>query len=908
MKTRALIVFFCMFFTLLAITVTLFATGVLPTSLHFSDIDNQHTANESITDKNTDYFTEQPKTPSFPLKPVGVLIDIENEYVHKDLTYFENAVQCAKQMYCNTYFIAPSLSSNAVINGEANADLISHLQTIDSDALKILTIDTRFLLKDGILSFELIRNLLDAYSFDGILINDRDFIKDEEFIDTIGSFADMLTEQYPLILLGISVFDADGLQITEDLLQKSILSFVCIDATADYPTFADLCKKYDDCTYFTLTDVNAVSEGLLYELADLTYIDGLLYSDTEEDNNKRQTIASFYYNSDDGLLVQNISFNSNTESVVFAGTVGENNKLFCNNEAVTHEGSAFSYSYKPLSGENNVSFASAGKKLKYSVELPYTLIDSCYPYGTDIHIQYDEPFIFYAVCLENALVSASLGAQSFPMQQVDEYPEDLAVKTGYAVYSCKMVFDKPGTLGELKITAALDGSCQISNACQNLIAVDEGSDKYKAGVIDHSADDMYYNVAQAGYAHSYYADNGLGKTLMCKITDDNAEQLTIGAYDTYQPVKSTLIEGSWDYVSNIVQEETGYVLYELSSGSSVAAEDASLIINGNSLPLNTISYYALQESDPALTQLAIKVDWPVAVTSCLNDQLYETGYSGYGYNISAFTASYIDITFPHTSQAHGFENLQFSQYSAISMAEIIQNSTESIVLRLHLRRPGHYYGSELRYDDTNGILVIAVKNNISASLVGKTIVIDPGHGGYFMTGTALEDNSFSEKTITLSVANKLKDMLIARGANVVMTRTQDEPLELEDRVKISDTNNPDAFVSLHCDGIENEEYSGTHSFYYTNFSQPLAASVHNRIVEYYRNYIYSPGMEEYDAVDYGIKFYPFAMIRSFECPSIMVEMGFMSNETEGIVLTVEDAQFWIAEAIAVGLNDYFTNY
>lgn len=183
-------------------------------------------------------------------------------------------------------------------------------------------------------------------------------------------------------------------------------------------------------------------------------------------------------------------------------------------------------------------------------------------------------------------------------------------------------------------------------------------------------------------------------------------------------------------------------------------------------------------------------------------------------------------------------------------------------------------------------------------------MLDPGHGGLSMTGTATR-NDIAEAKITLAIALKARDMLASLGADVVMTRTAEKPLTLEQRVEILTAENPDLYVSIHCDGSENIADSGTHTFYYTPFSKPLATSISSSLVSVYRNYIYAPGDSNYSAVDRGTKYYPFFVTRMFNCPSVLVETGFLTNPVEGDNLANDNCQYWIAQGISDGIRNYF---
>ena len=240
----------------------------------------------------------------------------------------------------------------------------------------------------------------------------------------------------------------------------------------------------------------------------------------------------------------------------------------------------------------------------------------------------------------------------------------------------------------------------------------------------------------------------------------------------------------------------------------------------------------------------------------------------------------------------------------INKTEVLKKGKDIITLRFYLSQQNRFYGFDISHDE-NGNIILSFKNRSTAGIAGKTVMLDPGHGGLYMTGTALTDNSITESSITLSVALKTKAILESYGAEVIMTRSTDVAYTLYERAEMNLVKKPDVFVSIHCDGTSSEFTSGTHTFYYTPFSQPLAASIHNALVVNYRNYIYTPDSPNYANIDRKIKYYPFYVTRFYNCPSVLVETGFMSNVTEGRLLTDTNVQSWIADGIVKGLANYF---
>ncbi|MBQ8698006.1 MAG: N-acetylmuramoyl-L-alanine amidase [Schwartzia sp.] len=190
-----------------------------------------------------------------------------------------------------------------------------------------------------------------------------------------------------------------------------------------------------------------------------------------------------------------------------------------------------------------------------------------------------------------------------------------------------------------------------------------------------------------------------------------------------------------------------------------------------------------------------------------------------------------------------------------------------------------------------------------AGLKGRTIVIDPGHGG---TDTgAVGVGGLREKDITLEVSRKVKAILAHSGVKVVMTREDDRDVygptatdaqELQARVDYgSFTPNVDVFVSIHCNAFTSASSNGTATYYYpkTWLDALLAQNLQDAMVEHG------------DRRDRGIHEARFYVCRNSMMPAALVELAFITNYVEGYLLADEDFQNEMAQGIAEGLANYF---
>ncbi|MFC7685793.1 N-acetylmuramoyl-L-alanine amidase [Ureibacillus sp. GCM10028918] len=176
----------------------------------------------------------------------------------------------------------------------------------------------------------------------------------------------------------------------------------------------------------------------------------------------------------------------------------------------------------------------------------------------------------------------------------------------------------------------------------------------------------------------------------------------------------------------------------------------------------------------------------------------------------------------------------------------------------------------------------------------KVIAIDPGHGGH---DPGAVGNGLYEKNLTLGVALHLRDYLNNAGIKVVMTRSTDKFIALEDRVTIAENAGADTFVSLHMNAATSSA-SGTETYYTTSgtasraeSSKALAQFIQGRLVD------------AIGSKDRGEKTANYKVIYKNPLPSVLVEMGFISNKEEANY--INNHQKETAYAIYLGIQDYY---
>ena len=196
-----------------------------------------------------------------------------------------------------------------------------------------------------------------------------------------------------------------------------------------------------------------------------------------------------------------------------------------------------------------------------------------------------------------------------------------------------------------------------------------------------------------------------------------------------------------------------------------------------------------------------------------------------------------------------------------------------------------------------GSLVLRVRRppavDRSAPLRGLTIVVDPGHP----PGGATGPSGLPENEATLAVGLRLRQVLEARGARVVMTRATPEAVALGDRPIFARRANGHAFVSIHLDalpdGVNPFPAHGTAAYFFHGLSEPLARHLQRGMVR-------RMGLR-----NNGVLRNNLAVVRQTWMPSVLCEGAFLMVPEHEAALRTPEFQDRYARGIADGLEAYF---
>jgi N-acetylmuramoyl-L-alanine amidase len=232
------------------------------------------------------------------------------------------------------------------------------------------------------------------------------------------------------------------------------------------------------------------------------------------------------------------------------------------------------------------------------------------------------------------------------------------------------------------------------------------------------------------------------------------------------------------------------------------------------------------------------------------------------------------------------------------------------------------------------------KNPTSSKAQAKqktpVVVLDAGHGGkdYGAKGA----HGLFEKNLNLQISKQVQGILQSRyHYKVIMTRKNDTFIELKDRGKIANTHNADLFISIHANAAKRKSAKGIETYYLGSGSseqaletaerengdlvhsvaddavQEILASListtkindSSRLAAIVQKRLHKTMSKKFSGIqNLGVKEGPFFVLHDTNMPSILVEVGFVTNRKEGQHLRGKIYQKWLAESIARGIHDY----
>lgn len=175
------------------------------------------------------------------------------------------------------------------------------------------------------------------------------------------------------------------------------------------------------------------------------------------------------------------------------------------------------------------------------------------------------------------------------------------------------------------------------------------------------------------------------------------------------------------------------------------------------------------------------------------------------------------------------------------------------------------------------------------------VVIDPGHGGVD-PGTSF--SYLLEKNITLDIGLKLNRILKKAGISTLMTREKDQSISLNDRISLANEKKAALFISIHCNSFTDPNRNGTMTLYYPSKTLAYGSLVEKEYAKIIQQELIA-GLQTYNL---GIADRPnLAVLRRAQMPSVITELGFLSNIDDVALLDSKVFRFQCAKSLAKGI-------
>ncbi len=596
-----------------------------------------------------------------------------------------------------------------------------------------------------------------------------------------------------------------------------------------------------------------------------------------------QINVSDLYNRLDMLLPTKTEFVTYEPTAIFQGTFDSNFEVYYNGEPIVlNEAGNFFFEEELEVGMNTFTFQNKADTVTYKITRRVKVLQSIEPQdGSTMNVEGESRIAVNVVAYRGSKVTASLNGEKITLNEEEARSDDLDSNTNYTHFTGYFtapegIVGEEQDLGIITVNGSFgEYSRESANGARIIVnAISPQAVQGEIVVVKHD------NTITYDY---YTTDN---------VPDPESPRLPAGTTD--------LLVNAVTYktTSEGVSQSIDYYLTQ--SGLRIKATDCDLT-DGYTVVNNTAVLNGAYSSGGD-TVLSLKLDRQTPFRISFSPLSYDNPNNG-SYLINSFKPEYVLITFDYVTNYSGMPS--FAGDSIFTSGEW-QTTTvggeQKAQLKLRLRNPGVYMGYSSSYDG-NGNLTITF-NGYSSSLYGAVIVVDPGHG-YNRSATTVDSGAVGhvvEQKINIEIAKKLTDQLRAAGATAYMLPTDTEYIDLYDRSDYARRHyHPDIYISVHCNSVTNGEgVRGVEAYYFTPFSQPLAAIVSSKMADYYEDNVYGDGKNR----DRGAKYNYFAVTLEQEFASILVECGFVTDYTEAMALNNSTHQSGLAGAIVDAVSEY----
>lgn len=583
----------------------------------------------------------------------------------------------------------------------------------------------------------------------------------------------------------------------------------------------------------------------------------------------------------------------NTASFTVRGSGDPDAELLLNSEALElDENGIFSKEITLNEGANTLVFSHKGEEKTFTVRYKKIIIKSISPSGKK-SVDSEDSLVVNCTALKDSTVTATFNGKTITL-----YSEDSEESAGEYVSfagSITMPLNTSADKSYGKITfKAVSSSGTETKSSGNITVKKFDIDKYDGGN-GYPKNSGYLNV---------------GTTHIAEVIVEQGETYSVSdATALSRPTNNYLPKGTVDYCSPYLKKyksdgkniETVNLRYGNKMHTLTSRGKVDVKIYEGTLPETNKINVASYEDIGRHTLLTLDVDWKAPFRFEIGPQKYtSTSASNRDYTYTEATYNYIDITFCYGEEVTNLPN--FTDDPLFSSCELIKGDYD-ITLRIHLKETGIFYGWSAEYNEQGQLCfkflkpteLKAAENEYGYSLEGVTIVIDAGHGGRD-NGALGFKKDYPEDALNLTLALELEAQLKALGANVIMTRTDDSYIEIEDRFSAVWNNDPDLVISIHRNAAS-KEYPNSFASYHFN---PYTKSIAEHLLET----SLQSGVYNENAWS-KVKWHVFFLSRVSDCPSVLTENGFMTNKKDYANMLDPEQNKKSAEALTKGIMNYF---
>lgn len=198
------------------------------------------------------------------------------------------------------------------------------------------------------------------------------------------------------------------------------------------------------------------------------------------------------------------------------------------------------------------------------------------------------------------------------------------------------------------------------------------------------------------------------------------------------------------------------------------------------------------------------------------------------------------------------------------------------------------------------------------------IAIDPGHGG--VDSGAIGCGGIQEKNVCLALGQAVRTLLESQGCDVLLTRNSDHTVFLDDRTTCANNGHADLFVSIHANYSVNPNSSGIETFCvrpqlfkqgvthlsaaenrYVSHASQERADYADKLAQSVQRNVCEAVVPYHEVIDRHVKYSVSQVLLGAQMPSILVEVGFVSNSKEAALLSEHAYQKSIARGICNGI-------